>query len=61
MRYVIARQSYICVYCKDTILEGVVCIQSQSRLHNNFYHEECHKERFEDSPFNRPNNQRPEE
>jgi len=60
MRYITARQTHKCSVCKGVILEGEICIQSQSR-HYLMYHEECHAERFGDGTWYRPNNNRPEQ
>jgi len=52
MRYVRARTPHVCVHCKELIIEGDVCVQSQS-FGNLFYHskfsttnEDCFTDRF---------------
>ena len=60
MRYVTAKKTHQCIVCKSIIGEDEVCIQSQGIGHW-FYHEDCHEERFGNSPNHRPTNERPEE
>jgi hypothetical protein len=60
MRYITTRKEHACAVCKQPILKGEKCIQSQARRYL-MYHEKCHALRFQDSVWHKPNNKKPEQ
>lgn len=59
MRWIRSKKRHLCIYCKEPIWEGDVCIQSQAH-YNLMWHEDCHFERFGDSWIHKPRNEKPE-
>jgi len=53
MRYVKARKEHKCSFCKEQIEEGELCVQSEGNF-GLFWHEECHKKRFQGSVLHEP-------